>query len=30
VRAAGVVLAILMAGGFALIPIYIFITGGRS
>jgi succinate dehydrogenase / fumarate reductase cytochrome b subunit len=30
VRAAGVVLAILMAGGFALIPIYIFVTGGRS
>lgn len=30
VRAAGVVLAVLMAGGFALIPIIIFITGGRS
>jgi succinate dehydrogenase / fumarate reductase cytochrome b subunit len=30
VRALGIVLAVLVAGGFALIPIWIFVTGGRS
>jgi succinate dehydrogenase cytochrome b subunit len=29
-RAIGVVLAVLVAGGFALIPIWIYVTGGRS
>lgn len=30
VRALGIVLAIVIAGGFALIPIWIYVTGGRS
>jgi succinate dehydrogenase / fumarate reductase, cytochrome b subunit len=29
-RALGIVLAVLVAGGFALIPIWIYVTGGRS